>query len=80
MRQWIWDSKGEQRKDLRAVLYDDTSPALAAGRLTSTASKPTGSGTGLGLTLAYDIVTQGHGGMMAVKSESGATYVITLPS
>ena len=45
-------------------------------------TKPTGSGTGLGLSLSYDIVTQGHGGMLAVESEEGegATFVITLPA
>ena len=44
-------------------------------------TKPAGSGTGLGLSLAYDIVTQGYGGAMTVESEEGqgATFVITLP-
>jgi len=39
------------------------------------------SGTDLGLSLAYEIVTQGHGGTMTVESEEGkgATFVITLP-
>ena len=46
-------------------------------------TKPTGSGnTGLGLSLSYEIVTQGHSGMLAVESEEGrgATFVITLPA
>ncbi len=46
-------------------------------------TKPTGKGnTGLGLSLSYDIVTQGHGGTLAVESTEGegATFVITLPS
>ena len=44
-------------------------------------TKPTGLGTGLGLSLSYDIVTQGHGGMLAVESTEGqgATFIVTLP-
>ena len=44
-------------------------------------TKPTGTATGLGLSLSYDIVTQGHGGTLTVESTEGrgATFVITLP-
>jgi signal transduction histidine kinase len=44
-------------------------------------TKPAGSGTGLGLSLSYDIVTKGHGGTLTVESEDGrgATFLVTLP-
>ena len=44
-------------------------------------TKPTGSGTGLGLSLSYDIITKGHGGTLAVESEEhkGTTFTIMLP-
>jgi len=50
-------------------------------------TKPTGQGTGLGLSLSYDIV-KSHGGSLEVESEegeglpagqSGSTFVIQLP-
>jgi signal transduction histidine kinase len=44
-------------------------------------TKPTGEGTGLGLSISYDIVTQQHGGSIAVDSEEGAftEFTIRLP-
>ncbi len=44
-------------------------------------TKPTGEGTGLGLSITYDIVTQQHGGSIAVDSEVGeyTEFSIWLP-
>ncbi len=44
-------------------------------------TKPSGEGTGLGLSMSYDIVTKGHGGELSVQNEEGqgATFTITLP-
>ena len=45
-------------------------------------TKATGEGTGLGLSLSYDIVTTGHGGKMTVRKskEGGAEFVVRLPA
>ena len=44
-------------------------------------TKPTGEGTGLGLSIAWDIVTQQHGGTIAVDSQLGefTEFTIRLP-
>jgi two-component system, NtrC family, sensor kinase len=44
-------------------------------------TKPTGEGTGLGLSISYDIVTQQHGGTIAVDSRVGefTEFAIHMP-
>jgi len=44
-------------------------------------TKPTGQGTGLGLSLSYDIITKGHNGELKVQSKEGegAEFIISLP-
>jgi len=45
-------------------------------------TKPTGQGTGLGLSLSYDIITKGHSGeIKVITSEgNGSEFIISLPA
>jgi signal transduction histidine kinase len=44
-------------------------------------TKPTGEGTGLGLSLSYDIVVKGHGGAIQIESKEGegSEFIVELP-
>jgi len=44
-------------------------------------TKPTGEGTGLGLSMSYDIITKGHGGKLEVETKEGegTTFLINIP-
>lgn len=45
-------------------------------------TKPTGQGTGLGLSLSYDMVTKIHGGKLHVETREGeyAAFIVRLPN
>jgi two-component system NtrC family sensor kinase len=45
-------------------------------------TKPTGEGTGLGLSLSYDMVVKGHGGSLEVNSVEGdgSEFIVKLPN
>ena len=43
-------------------------------------TKPTGEGTGLGLSLSHDIIAQGHGGTLSVESREGEGTAFTSSS
>ena len=44
-------------------------------------TKPSGEGTGLGLSLSYDIITKSYGGTIALETEEGqfTEFTIILP-
>ena len=83
------DNSGhEEAKIENAVLISvsDNGPGIPKDHLDKIfqpffTTKPTGQGTGLGLSLAYDIVTKLHGGELTVKTKEGegTTFVISLP-
>ncbi|MEP6737681.1 MAG: ATP-binding protein, partial [Chryseolinea sp.] len=45
-------------------------------------TKPSGQGTGLGLSMSYEIITKGHGGELKVETQvgQGTTFIIVLPN
>jgi signal transduction histidine kinase len=45
-------------------------------------TKPTGQGTGLGLSMSYDIITKAHNGELKVETAEGeyARFIITIPT
>jgi len=45
-------------------------------------TKPTGQGTGLGLSLSYDIITKGHEGTLKVETREGeaTSFIIQIPA
>jgi len=45
-------------------------------------TKPTGQGTGLGLSLAYDIITKGHSGEIKIETKEGegSKFIVIIPS
>jgi signal transduction histidine kinase len=45
-------------------------------------TKPTGQGTGLGLSLSYDIITKAHSGTLKAETKvgEGTTFIINFPN
>ena len=70
-----------------AILISDNGSGMSAATKAKIfqpffTTKPTGEGTGLGLSLAYDIITKGHGGTIDCESVEGkgTTFTVILPT
>ena len=76
----------QENKSIRIEITDNGSgiPAHALEKIFQPffTTKPTGQGTGLGLSMSYDIVTKGHGGILKVDNAEGegTTFVVLLPA
>jgi signal transduction histidine kinase len=74
-----------REKNMLVVAISDNGPGIPAELQAHifepfVTSKPLGHGTGLGLDIAYRIVTERHGGYMQFESEPGrTTFTICLP-
>ena len=78
--------KGDLGADYVEISVSDNGPGIPASALDKIfqpffTTKPTGQGTGLGLSLSYDIV-KAHGGEIRVETKGGegTEFIITLPA
>ena len=76
----------QQKDNFAIITVADSGNGISTGNLAKIfdpffTTKEVGKGTGQGLTIAYDIVTNKHGGNLEVTSEEGigTTFTITLP-
>lgn len=72
--------------DAVTISVEDNGPGIAPAHRQKVfepffTTKPPGQGTGLGLSLAHDVVVEGHGGALDVESTegAGALFTVTLP-
>ena len=68
------------------IRVKDNGPGIAEKNLSKVfqpffTTRPTGEGTGLGLSLSYDIITKGHAGELKAETKEGegAEFIIELP-
>ena len=78
--------KTKRKADSVHIQFSDNGPGIKPDIMDDIfdpffTTKPAGEGTGLGLSLSYDIITQGHGGTLTtgMSELGGATFVIELP-
>ncbi len=80
---WVETIRGEDYVEIRVKDNGMGIPRGARDRVFEPffTTKPAGSGTGLGLSLSYDIVVKGHGGSLTVEGEEGegALFLLRLP-
>jgi signal transduction histidine kinase len=80
----IVTAKTNGKVEIKVIDNGDGIPSNVLGKIFQPffTTKPTGHGTGLGLSLSYDIITRGHGGELKVetKEQVGSEFIILLPA
>ena len=80
---WVSTKKFSNRIELKVKDNGNGIPKNALDKIFQPffTTKPTGQGTGLGLSMSYDIVTKGHGGKLTVTTTegTGTEFTINLP-
>lgn len=82
----VVDAEGEEGSEVELTIRDNGNgiPPEYLDRifLPFFTSKPTGDGTGLGLSMAWEIITSGHNGTLTAANhpDGGAIFTITLPA
>ncbi|MCK5279047.1 MAG: HAMP domain-containing histidine kinase, partial [Cyclobacteriaceae bacterium] len=75
--------KSDNNIEIRVTDNGDGIPANVLDKIFQPffTTKPTGQGTGLGLSLSYDIITKGHNGHLEVDTNEGVgtEFIINLP-
>jgi len=75
--------KGKNQIEIRVRDNGDGIPSKVIDKIFQPffTTKPTGQGTGLGLSMSYDIVTKSHGGELKVDTKEGmyTEFIIILP-
>jgi len=79
----VTTKKAENRVEVRVMDNGDGIPQKVLDKIFQPffTTKPTGEGTGLGLSMSYDIITKGHNGELQVETKEGefARFTIILP-
>jgi signal transduction histidine kinase len=85
--QFIVRTQFKKEKELLIIEIEDNGPGMDEETCKRVfepfyTTKPVGVGTGLGLSVAYFIITENHRGELAVESRpgSGAKFIIRLPA
>ena len=82
----VQDDKGAGEAEIRIDITDNgmgMTPEIKAKIFENFfTTKPAGQGTGLGMSITYDVITKNHGGQLLVESEPkvGTTFTFIIPA